>query len=177
MSMLIARVLAATVVFAGVGLASAVPASAQDPMSGVYTYNQPGQPSQTWQIFPVCMPAGCMLKIASPEPTQGDAKLVNDRWTFGVYQPNGFSCPDGSSVPVTVTYVWDDKTLTGTKSTMHSQACGSPAAFTRDPFTLSFQRPLDIPVEMYPLMCPTWPNCNYNTVIPGELGDTVLPGS
>jgi hypothetical protein len=170
--MTIARVLAAAVVFAGLGLASASPASAQDPLSGLYTYQQAGQPPLTWTIYPTCVPAGCVLHLSSGPATGGanvyggEAKLVNDRWMFGWDDPAGLSCPDGSKAPVRYAYTLDDKTLTGTKTTMHAQVCGMEPAMTREPFTLAFQRALDIPLELYPYMCPTWPNCNYDTVIP-----------
>ena len=172
--MTIARVLAAVVAFAGAALATSGPASAQDPMSGVYTYDQPGRPAQTWMIYPTCLPAGCVLHMSMPDPAGGsaggDARLVNDRWNFGWKSQVGFTCADGTKVPATLTYVWDDKTLSGTKKTLHGQVCGLEPAMVQEPFTLAYQRPLDMPVELYPLQCPTWPNCNYDSVIPGTMG-------
>jgi hypothetical protein len=171
--MTIGRVLAAAVIFAGVALASAGPASAENVLSGLYSYQQAGQPAVTWTIYPTCVPAGCMLHVSSGPATGGtngyggDAHRVNDLWMFGWYDAAGLSCPDGSTGPVQYSYTFDDKTLTGTKTTMRPQTCGHEPAMTKEPFTLGFLRELDIPVEQYPYMCPTWPHCDYNTVIPG----------
>jgi hypothetical protein len=176
----IARSLAAAVVFVGVALVSASPASAEEPMAGNYTYIQEGAPQYTWTILPTCVLAGCVLHVQgtlpghgpySSEPGySGDAKLVNDRWTMGVNLTDGMKCPDGSTAPSSNVYTFDDATLTGTFTKMHGAVCGMQAGATKTPFSLVYKSPLPIPVELYPLQCPTFPNCAYNTEIPGELG-------
>ena len=168
--MIITRGFAAAI-FAAAAVGAASPAAAQDPMSGVYTYNQAGQPSQTWSIYPTCVPAGCTLHVSMPDPAGGsgggDARLVNDQWNFGAHSSVGMTCPDGSKGEATLNYIWDDATLTGTKKTIHGETCGMEPGMTSDPFTLTYVKPLGNSVELYPLQCPTWPNCSWNSVIPG----------
>jgi hypothetical protein len=173
------RGLAAAVLFAAVALGSAGPASAQDPMAGVYTYTQAGLSPSTWTVYPTCVPAGCVLHIEDTTPHKGplsdqpgfsgDARLVNDQWTMGINLPDGMSCPDGSTAANAYVYSFDDKTLRGTVTNLHGAVCGMQPGQSKQPFTLTYQSPLPIPVELYPLQCPTWPHCDYNTVIPGQL--------
>ena len=178
--MTIIRGLATVAVFAAVGLGVAGPASAGDPMAGVYTYNQPGEPPSTWTIYPTCVIAGCVLHVDDTRPHKGslsdlppysgDAHLVNDRWTLGIYTYDGISCPDGTTAASASIYTFDDKALTGTVTTMHGSVCGMQPARNTQPFTLTYQSPLPVPVELYPGGgCPTFPNCNYDSVIPGQL--------
>jgi hypothetical protein len=183
--MTVARALTAAVVFVGVALASASPASAQDPMAGIYNYSQQGEPAYEWTIYPTCVPAGCALHVSSTVPGygtlskypgfSGDAKLVNDRWTLPVNIPEGLTCPDGSKKPLSELYMFDDKTLTGTRTSMHASVCGLQSSRSTQPFTLAYKSALPIPVELYPIGCPTWPNCNYDTVIPGTINAPPAP--
>ena len=178
--MIVVRALTATVVFAGVALAAAGQASAADPIAGFYTYTEPGQPQAEWEIFPVCVPAGCTLKVTATVPGygptskypgfNGDARPVNGVWTVGANLLDGITCPDGSVAPASDVYSFDEHALTGTRARFHGAACGmSPAAEPKKTFTLSYKAPLKQPVELYPLMCPTWPHCEEDTVIPGQL--------
>jgi hypothetical protein len=185
--MIVSRVLtAAVVVFAGVALVAPGHASAADPIAGIYTYTEPGQPQGEWEIFPVCVPAGCMLKIAATVPGygpqskypgfNGDAHPVNDVWTVGANLLDGITCPDGSTAPAAEVYAFDEHALTGTKSRFHGAVCGmSPAAEPKKSFTLAYKSPLKQSVELYPLMCPTWPHCEEDTVIPGQLAGATGP--
>jgi hypothetical protein len=181
----IGRGLAAGVIFAGIALGSAGQASAEDPIAGIYTYTQAGLPPSTWSIYPTCVPAGCVLHIEDTTPHKGplsdqpgysgDARLVNDRWTLGINNTGGITCPDGSTADYSNVYTFDEKTLSGTVTTLHGSVCGLQPAQNKQPFTLVYQSPLPIPVELYPLQCPTWPNCNYDTVIPGQLSPPPPP--
>jgi hypothetical protein len=148
-------------------------------MAGIYTYTQAGLDPSTWSIYPICVSAGCVLHIQDTTPHKGplsdqpgysgDARLVNDRWTLGINVPDGLSCPDGTTAASSNVYSFDDKTLNGTVTTLHGSVCGRQPAQIRRPFTLTYVSPLPTPVELYPLQCPTWPQCDYNTVIPGTL--------
>ena len=185
--MTVARGLAAAIViFAGVAVGSASPAIAADPIAGIYSYTQQGEPPAEWEIMPTCVPAGCMLHIASTYPgygTQseypgfnGDAKPVNGVWTVGVNKYDGLKCPDGSREPVSELYKFDEHALTGTRTRFHGAVCGlSPGAEPPQPFNLAYVSPLRMPVELYPLMCPTWPHCEADTVIPGTLNSPAPP--
>jgi hypothetical protein len=68
-------------------------------------------------------------------------------------KPEGFLCPDGSTAPTLNTYAFDDATLTGTHTSTHDAVCGVPPSMIKTPFTLSYEHPLPIPVERYPLVC------------------------
>lgn len=167
--MRLTRALTAAVIFGGVAMASASPASAEEPLVGKYTYTKAGEPPVTWVIYPTCVPAGCVMHVAILEPGGnsygGEARLVNDQWTFGANRANGLVCPDGSTAASSEMFTFDDATLTGTKTTMHAQACGMAPGMTKEPFALTYQAPLGIPVEEYPLQCPTWPQCDYSTTV------------
>lgn len=153
-------------------------------MDGVYLYQQQGVAPYQWSIYPTCVPAGCTLHVQSSLPNHGplsdepgfsgDARLSTNAaqgiplWTV-VNQQAQMTCPDGSKAPAQQVYAWDDATLTGTQTTTHAAVCGLRPGLVKEPFTLKYLSPLRIPVELYPLQCPTWPHCEANTVIPGEL--------
>jgi hypothetical protein len=174
--MSIARWLTAAVIFVGVAVGSAAPASADDPppdpqvLEGVYTYTQPGAPLYNWTIYPTCvpvvgdlrvalyLPVGCVLHVTSDrensgESFGGDARLVSDRWTFTVNNPSGVSCPDGSKKQSLDVYSFDAATMSGTKTISYSEECGLQPDLIKQPFTIAYQKPLPIPVDRYPLLC------------------------
>ena len=174
--MTITRVLATLVILAGVAVGSASPARAAEIMQGAYTYTQEGLPPSTWTIYPMCvpvvgdlreplyLPVGCELHVTSSTSSQttqelqlqnygGDARLVSDLWTVVVPKEHGLLCPDGTTAPTVETYKFDNATLAGTHTVTHNEACGVPAAVIKQPFTLTFDQPLPIPVEPYPLPC------------------------
>jgi hypothetical protein len=167
--MTIGRGLAAAVVFAGVALGSASPASASDIMMGTYTYTQPGVLPATWEISPTCVRAGCDLHVTGSTPHHGPdsdsppyggvAWLVNDRWTMVVNTLDGTACPDGSRAASTNTYAFDDVTLTGTVTLSHPEVCGLQPAITRAPFNLTFVAPPLYPIDAYPQICDPWARC------------------
>jgi hypothetical protein len=172
----IARALAVAVLLAGSALGSATPASADQVIEGYYTYNAPGKPSATWAIWPICvnvvgdlreplyLPVACTLNIASSTTDStthalsvqnfgGAARLTGFKWTFTTTKSEGMQCPDGSTAPTVETYAFDDATLTGTHTISHNAVCGLRPGLTKEPFTLTFDRPLPIPAERYPLQC------------------------
>lgn len=161
--MTIIRGITAAVIAAGFAVVSACPASASDPMQGIYTYTQEGRAPSTWTIYPTCVPAGCVLHVGGetphkgPEsddpPYAGDARLVEGLWTLPVNKIDGFTCPDGSKAPSVDVYRFDDVTLTGTHTVTHGAVCGLQPGLTRAPFTLAFQAPIPFPVNQNPLIC------------------------
>jgi hypothetical protein len=163
--MTITRVLASLVIFAGVGLGAASPASADEMLQGIYTYTQGSAPQETWTVYPICvnvvgdlreplyLPVGCTLHVTSSTGTGGDAKLTNGLWTYLLTQRDGMQCPDGSKAPLTQIWAFDGNALTGTLTTIHDEVCGLQPALAKEPFTLAFKEPLPIPVEPYPLQC------------------------
>ena len=156
---------ASAVVTVALGVAS--PARADQVMQGIYTYTQ-GNVVAEWTIYPICvptvgdlrdnldLPVACTLHVG-PSPSTivsgGDARLSGDVWKFSTNKKDGMECADGTTAPIQETYEFDDLTLTGTRSVAHNDVCGLPAGITKYPFTLAFKRPLDIPVQQYPLYC------------------------
>jgi len=164
--MTIARVLAVAATFASLVLAFASPARADQVMQGVYTYTQ-GDLVATWTIYPTCvptvgdlrdnleLPVACTLHVA-PSTTQilgGDARLTGGQWVYSKNLLDGFKCADGSTAAQQETYKFDDATMSGTRSVIHNDVCGVPAAIANYPFTLAYQGPLPMPVDRYPLYC------------------------
>ncbi len=172
----IARVLGAVAVAVAGCLGTAGPASADQVMEGLYTYNAPGMPSATWTIYPICvptvgdlrvpleLPVACTLKVVSATSSKttfdlnnqnwgGDARLTGGMWTLTTNKADGFQCADGSTMPTVDTYKFDDATLSGIHTSLHTAVCGAPAGMTKTPFTLAFAKPLPIPVDRYPLDC------------------------
>lgn len=166
--MTIARVLAIAAVFASAVLGFAGPARADQLMQGVYSYTQ-GDIHAEWTIFPSCvptvgdlrdnleLPVACRLHVApsSTAVSGGDARLTGGQWMFSTSIKDGLSCPDGGTGPIQETYEFDDLTMTGTRSVSNNNVCNNEvgAKIVKSPFTLSFARPLDIPVDQYPLYC------------------------
>jgi hypothetical protein len=172
----IARALAVAVLLAGSALGLASPASADQVMEGVYTYNEPGMPAATWTIFPICvnvvgdlreplyLPVACTLNVTSATNDStthalaaqnfgGSARLTGFQWTFTTTKREGLECPDGSKAPTTETYAFNDATLTGTHTISHNEVCGLRPGLTKVPFTLKFEKPPPIPIQRYPLQC------------------------
>lgn len=153
---------AALVAFAGPARAD------QQVMQGVYTFHQEGLPDATWSIWPSCVPVvgdlraeihdpvACRLHVSStPNAVAkgGDAVLTDGLWAYNISSVDGLTCPDGSTEALMETFRFDSNTLTGTRIISHNQVCGLPATLDKRPFTLSYQGPLPIPVEQYPLIC------------------------
>jgi hypothetical protein len=176
------RPLAAAALFIGAAVGLAVPAAADQPMEGSYTFSEVGLPSATWTFSPTCVPvcpvsspectrpfgaggpSGCTLHMSSSTPAQinrdqrelnfgGTARIVNGLWDLTAPRPEGVRCPDGSYALSTDTFAFDDATLSGTHTVTWTPQCGMPAGMTKTPFSLSFIGPLDAPVTRYPLQC------------------------
>ncbi|BBX25050.1 hypothetical protein [Mycolicibacterium alvei] len=155
----------------GLGMGSASPAHAEPVMQGVFNYTQEGVGHETWSIYPSCVPTvgdlreplelavACRLHVATTRGTKGgDARLTGGQWVYSTAVPDGLQCANGDLEPTKETYKFDDVTLTGTRSVSNNEACGgtlAPAIHTF-PFTLKYERPLPIPVDVYPLDCQSW---------------------
>ncbi len=174
--MRITPALAALALLAGFAVGTANPAEAQDqPLQGVFAYQEPGSPPSTWQIVPVCsptmgdlreplfLPVGCTLKVTSSTSRQvtnaeraanfgADARLVTNRWFAQVTKIDGLVCPDGSTAQTVDTYEFDSG-LAGTHTRTHGAECGLEAGLDRTPFTLTFLKELPYPVDRYPFYC------------------------
>lgn len=162
----LAAIPAALVVLVGTALGLAGPAQAVQVMEGVYNYTAAEGESGTWTIYPTCvpvvgdlreplyLPVGCKLHIAaSGDLAGGDAVLVGGVWSFTTPKQEGMRCPDGSWAPTVETFKFDDATMTGTRSVSHNGNCGLQPGIINTPFTLSFNKPLPLPVDRYPLIC------------------------
>ena len=149
-------------------LGFAGPAHADQVMEGIYSYDQGGVHAE-WTIYPSCvptvgdlrnnleLPVACRLHVgpSSPAVNGGDARLTGGKWAFTTSVKDGLACPDGSTAAIQETYVFDDATMSGTRSTSNNDACQNqvPAKIVKSGFTLTFARPLPIPVDRYPLYC------------------------
>ncbi|MFV8174560.1 hypothetical protein B7435_09160 [Mycolicibacterium peregrinum] len=155
----------------GLSLGVAAPAQAEPLMQGIYNYTQEGIAHESWSVWPSCVPTvgdlreplelavACRLHVETTRGTKGgDARLTGGQWVYSTAVLEGIKCSDGSWAPTNETYKFDDIALTGTRSVANNEACGgtlAPAIHTF-PFTLKYDRPLQIPVDIYPLNCQTW---------------------
>jgi hypothetical protein len=178
----ISRGLTAAAAMTLVAMGTSIPAQALGPPAdGMYSLTEAGVPTTTWKIVALCDAPSrqraipdftdpvvaadlCALNVSSTTARVisrsekmanfvGRARLTSDQWTFQVGKSNGVSCPDGSTAPSTDTYAFDDVSLTGTHTSIHSDVCGLQPAMTKTPFSLAFQGPLSAPVDRYPLNC------------------------
>jgi hypothetical protein len=131
--MTVARVIAATAMFAGLGVGTASTAWADTTMSGHYiktSTNSEGKVTTADWYFTPCGD-GCASVSFGPGRGQGQAQLVNGQWTLDL-QNDTAHCPDGSSLPGAMNdhFTWDPNTLAGTSvATYNVPACGHPAGF------------------------------------------------
>src|SRR5688572_11030952 len=87
-----ARLLGVAIVLAGLALGNAGPASAEQTMEGIYTFNTPGMPPAEWTIYPICvptvgdlrvpleLPVACTLKVVSATKNKSTFDLTNLNW-------------------------------------------------------------------------------------------------
>ncbi len=166
--MTITRVLAVATVLAGSVLGFAGPAHADQLMQGIYRYDQ-GDVHAQWTIYPSCvptvgdlrdnleLPVACRLHVApsSHDVSGGDARLTGGLWTFSTNIKDGMTCPGGGTAPIQESYSFDDATMTGTRSVSNNDTCDGQvrAKVVKYPFNLTFDQPLPIPNQQYPLYC------------------------
>jgi hypothetical protein len=121
-----------------------------DTMSGAYTYRNNSKGLSTTWTFTPCGP-GCAEVVSAPmvgsEPAStlagfsGQATLNRNKWTMTAERSDAATCDlDGSDVPGTSTYTWDNDNLSGIFTSFFAEAgCGDPANLTNEPtmFTLT----------------------------------------
>jgi hypothetical protein len=131
------RITMATAVLTAAAATLAPPAQAMmtpgnyDVLTNRYT-----QASWVWFVSP-CQPpaADCIHVSAIPRLKfyayyDGDAQLVNGRYTLTVDVNDGLRCLPGYSMPTRDTYTWDEVTLAGTIDSTYDVDCGGLRAET-----------------------------------------------
>lgn len=125
-----ARVLAVAVAVAGLTVASAGVASAEDPLGEYTLFSDQSQrvvngvltpfenSTSTWYLGP-CR-EGC-LNIQSTAGWSAYAYLNNGRWEF--IRDTVWNCPDGRQLPLAISYSFDSVTLTGTSTGYAPTGC------------------------------------------------------
>lgn len=114
---------------------------------GNYDLNitRPGFHTWVWAVTP-CASAGCVhvsgisRPIAGAVSYDGEAPLVNGRYTLTVDLPEGLQCGGyyGPNFPTHETYSWDAVTLAGSVDAAFATGCGgAPAGSDTYPFTLT----------------------------------------
>ena len=132
-------------VFAGIPLATAVPAWADASLNGTYDLAWSDGDRSTWVITSTCAnPNSCVAHIASDSTNalsrwNGEAQLANGRWTMVIDKPEGALCKDGSRAPIRNTYSWDVSTLSGTLVASAGPICGESVP-TSSSFTFTMSR-------------------------------------
>jgi len=91
---------------------------------------------------PGCVHVSAVARpVAKAFDPQGDAHLVNGRYTLMVDVPDGLRCGDvyyGPTIPTHDVYSWDATTLAGVLESSFETGCnGAPAGTYTYPFTLS----------------------------------------
>ena len=135
--MTITRGFAATAIFAGLAVGTAVSTAwAETTMSGHYlrtrnwTRKLVNRATDDWYATP-CGDGCASLALTPGGPAISQARLVNGQWTLesAIHTLN---CPDGTVAPnaVSAYYTWDPDTLAGTvQLTSNGPACGIPAGY------------------------------------------------
>lgn len=174
--------LGASVAIAAVGLAA--PASAVDapPADGFYAYAEAGKPPAEWEMVSICSQAsgtreqsdysdpaiqtlGCTVNLTSlsgNRVTQDErlltffsrTQLSGGQWTAEIPVPNGQVCPDGRLAPLHQRFQFDAAASSGTRTVLWGDECGETPGMTKTPFTLTFVRPPDKPIDnRFPMQC------------------------
>lgn len=144
---------AVTVGLSGLSLLLPIVASADQELTGAYTYFVIEEVDRgaavdinslrTWTVTP-CGP-GCAHISSSPDTGPGSSaaydgdlqQLVDGVWQMTVTRPDLAVCSDGRRLPGTVSYSVDPTTLTGTANgTVAADCDGAPGGF-HDKFILN----------------------------------------
>ena len=173
---------AASAAVLSLGAAVPAQADILPPADGFYTYNAPGEPASEWKVETVCsqpsgtraqedysdvniQTLGCVLNISStPFNRVGKAEdeitfpatrtLFSDGlWVAEPQKLGGKKCPDGSETYLRQKFAFSEVTLTGTRTQIWGAECGDEPGMVKTPFTLTFARPLDQPIERFPMQC------------------------
>jgi hypothetical protein len=109
------------------------------PPAGHPRFHRPGHRRNLCALNVVSTTARVISRQEKLANYSGRARLTSDLWTFQVPKSDGVLCPDGTAAASTETYAFDDVSLTGTHTSIHSDVCGMQPAMTKTPFTLAFQ--------------------------------------
>ncbi|HZQ32550.1 MAG TPA: hypothetical protein VFB19_12555 [Mycobacterium sp.] len=116
---------------------TATSASADSGFNGTYTFIQTsnGGGMGTWTVTSPCDGEGCVAHVESSGNWTADFHMSSGLWVGTTLRPNGLTCADGTVKDVTLTYVVDPNTLTGTFSSPPDPTCveSNSATFALDP--------------------------------------------
>lgn len=92
----------------------------------------------TWTITSECTAADtCSGQVSSDKGWNAPAEFAHGRWTVKLDRPDAVQCPNGPSVPATVAYSFDVRTLTGTAVTVNAMgSCGPGQIVVQAPWAL-----------------------------------------
>ncbi len=92
----------------------------------------------TWTITSECTAEDtCSGQVSSDKGWTAPAEFAHGRWTVKRDSPDAVQCPNGPSVPATVAYSFDVRTLTGTAVTVNAMgSCGPGQVVVQAPWAL-----------------------------------------
>ena len=92
----------------------------------------------TWTITSECKADDtCTGQVISDQGWNAPAEFAHGRWTVKLDRPDAVQCPNGPSVPATVAYSFDVRTLTGTAVTVNVMgSCGPGQIVVQAPWAL-----------------------------------------
>lgn len=129
------RAWAVAVSFAGIAVASAAPAAADDRLDGDFVFVN-GPTTNRWSITTQCNPEGvCGGTISSSTGMIAHiSRAAGGPWIVERHDvPNGWTCADGSTGPGDLSYAFDPATLAGTATYVSKPgACNDPNAMQHE---------------------------------------------
>jgi len=91
----------------------------------------------TWTITSQCTGDTCTGQVASDQGWNAPAEFAHGRWTVKFDKPDAVKCPSGASVPATVAYSFDSRSLTGIITTVNAMgSCGPGQIVSQAPWAL-----------------------------------------
>ena len=143
---------AAAVFLAGVGIAFAAPAWAEnteptkplaDPNAlGTYNFEASSGEASVWTVTPCKVDQLHCVHVSATgnklrQAFSGDAYWTVGSWIMFVDQPDAILCANGTSEPGRNTYSWDATSLSGSASLFAANACGQEGGSVSIPFDLT----------------------------------------
>lgn len=131
--------------------ASSKPTPPGSPLNGTYTATTDngkrtvnGLPTptpnevSTWTITSECTGTDtCTGQVTSDQGWNAPAEFAHGRWTVKFDKPDAVQCPNGPSVPATVAYSFDVRTLTGISTVVNAMgSCGPGQIVIQAPWAL-----------------------------------------
>jgi hypothetical protein len=93
--------------------------------------------TSTWTVTSQCSGDTCTGQVASDQGWTAPAAFAHGRWTVTFDKPGAVTCPSGASVPATVAYSFDVRTLTGIATTVNAMgSCGPGQIVGQAPWAL-----------------------------------------